>query len=238
MNSLRVLYLADRFDGPYRYRCLHACEQLRRGRSPRQRDACSDDPGVLDGARGLLGGRPLSIALERQGRSDRRARAAAGIPLVFDVDDLVFDPACADAMPFRAAIRARLGSEPTASTLRALRRTLEACDLALVSTPASGRTRRASGQAGARTPEPRLAALPEMARRTTGAPARCCGRRRRSATSPGSDTHDADFAAIAEPLRQRALGAPRRAAAGLSAISTTTSAALAESRRGSFGYRT
>jgi hypothetical protein len=100
MNALRALYVTDRWDGPYRYRCQQACEQLRADGAVAN-VAHVASAGVLDVIE-----RYGVIVLFRLPYSERvdaivqRARLL-GVPLLFDIDDLTFDPRLEGLMPFR-----------------------------------------------------------------------------------------------------------------------------------------
>jgi GT2 family glycosyltransferase/glycosyltransferase involved in cell wall biosynthesis len=198
--NLRVLYLADRADGPYRYRCLQACEQLRQD-GVRANVMRSSDPAVMGAISAysvvVLFRLPFGAEVEA---IVRRARAA-GTALVFDVDDLVFDPACTDLMPFRARYSKAAWEEAYGQKIRALYKTFQACDLALVSTPALAEHAERLGKPARAHPNLAPPLYLEMARRTARA-------RRLLRQVPtigyfsGSDTHDADFASIAAPLKK------------------------------------
>ncbi len=198
--SLRVLYLADRADGPYRYRCLQACEQLRQD-GVRCNVMRSNDPAVLDAISAysvvVLFRLPFGAEVEAIAS---RARAA-GTRLVFDVDDLVFDPACADLMPFRSRYSKAAWEAAYGQKLRALYRTFQTCDLALVSTQALAEHAERLGKPARVHPNLVPPLYLTMARRI----ARTRGVLRQAPTLgyfSGSDTHDADFASIVPPLRK------------------------------------
>ena len=137
MPSLRVLYVADRWDGPYRWRCRHAIEQLRL-------EGVVANVLHLEDA-GLLAALPsYSIAvLFRLPWSGRVAMLVDharrnGVPLVFDVDDLVFDVGAERQLPFFADLP-RDSQQGYRAQFPRLRRTLEACDYFLGTTPALAR---------------------------------------------------------------------------------------------------
>jgi GT2 family glycosyltransferase/2-polyprenyl-3-methyl-5-hydroxy-6-metoxy-1,4-benzoquinol methylase/glycosyltransferase involved in cell wall biosynthesis len=199
LAGLRVLYLADRDDAPFRYRCLNACEQLRES-GVVANVAHVDDPTVLQRIPAYS-----VVVLFRLAWSDRvrqlaTAARASGAAVAFDVDDLVFDPEIEPQVPFFP----RLPPETQAVYRRQfaeLRRTLEAADFCLGATPTIARRASASGKKAVVHPNllsrayVRLAAAIARAR-----PALLRGPM--IGYLSGSNTHDGDLAAIAEPLAQ------------------------------------
>src|SRR5258706_15908613 len=130
---LRVLYVTDRFDGPYRYRCEQACEQLRVDGAVAN-VARVDDPRLLRSLRRygvvVLFRLPWSEPLSEIVRVARESK----IPLVFDIDDLTFDPELSRLMPFRKRYTAERWSLTYGKQMTALRRTFDACDVFIGST--------------------------------------------------------------------------------------------------------
>ncbi|MFO0973105.1 MAG: glycosyltransferase [Phycisphaerae bacterium] len=197
-GSLRVLYVTDRFDAPYLYRCDHAVRQLRAD------GAGCDVASLADSTRIDLA--PYSVVvLFRLPWSPRvaalidRARAG-GAAIVFDIDDLVFDPARVDALPFLRGAPAWLAARYRLLAER-LQRTFLAADLFVGATPALADAARALGKPAV--------VHPNLLHPATLAVADQVARWRRSRELPpvisflsGSLTHNADFAAIGAPLRR------------------------------------
>jgi GT2 family glycosyltransferase/SAM-dependent methyltransferase len=202
-KALRVLYVADRCDAPFRYRCLHGAEQLRDAGAVAN-IARVDEPRLLD----ELPSYSL-VVLFRLPWSERvaaivRAAHEAGAAIAFEVDDLVFDPTVEPLMPFLP----RLGAAAVESyrrTFSALARTLEAADFCVASTETIARHAAARGKPAVVHPNLLSRAHMELARIV--APAR-----RALLHQPligylsGSNTHDGDLAstadAVAEALRR------------------------------------
>src|SRR5215471_1399492 len=134
MNALRALYVTDRWDGPYRYRCQQACEQLRADGAVAN-VAHVASPGLLDSFE-----RYGVVVLFRLPYSDRveaivnRARLL-GVPLLFEIDDLTFDPRLEGLMPFRRRYAAEEWAKTYGWQIAGLRRTFDTCDAFIGSTP-------------------------------------------------------------------------------------------------------
>src|ERR1700742_2150481 len=100
MTALRALYGTDRWDGPYRYRCQQACEQLRADGAVAN-VAHVASPGLLEVIERygvvVLFRLPYDERVEAVVAAARKAK----VPLLFDIDDLVFDPRLESQMPFR-----------------------------------------------------------------------------------------------------------------------------------------
>jgi GT2 family glycosyltransferase/glycosyltransferase involved in cell wall biosynthesis len=144
LSDLRVLYITNRGDAPYRYRCLNACSQLRADsvqcdvlhiRDPRLAELLPQYSVVV------LFRLPWSSRIETLVKAMR----TSGASLVFDIDDLTFDPDRLEAMPFlrNAAPLARQQYEDAAARLK---RTLDACDAFIGATPALARAAQAMGK--------------------------------------------------------------------------------------------
>lgn len=137
MRSLRVLYISSRHDSPYRYRCVIPCLHLRAEgigadivhvRDPRL-------PGCLV--------HYSVVVLFRLPWSPRvaeiiAAARAAGARVVFDIDDLVFDPDAVRQLPFLATAPAIVRAQYTSSSQR-LFQTFNECDVFVGATPALAR---------------------------------------------------------------------------------------------------
>ncbi|MFZ2752273.1 MAG: class I SAM-dependent methyltransferase [Lysobacteraceae bacterium] len=122
---------------------------------------------------------------------------ARGVPVVFDVDDLVFDPSRIDLLRFTAALDSE-GRKGVVEFTQRIRRTMSACDLVTTSTvPLSAETR-AIGLP--------VRVLPN----TIGASARAVAGRAHAARGngiaigyfSGTKTHEHDFAVCAGALRR------------------------------------
>ncbi|HEX7669788.1 MAG TPA: glycosyltransferase, partial [Polyangiaceae bacterium] len=198
MRSLRVLYVTDRFDGPYRYRVQQAAEQLR-AEGAVANVAHIEDPRLLRELPRygvvVLFRLPWSEAVEALVGVAR----GAGLPLLFDIDDLAFDPSFHDLMPFKSRYSAEEWARTYGRQTAALRRTFDATDAFIGSTPELAEHATLLGKkshvhrnvvpesylrAGLRTERVRRAL---RARPTIG-------------YFSGSDTHDEDFASIAPAL--------------------------------------
>src|SRR6266478_5136218 len=98
-ERLRVLFVCDRDDAPFRYRCLNAVRQLRAA------GVCAnfsrvDSPGLLKEV-----DRYSVVVLFRLGWSQRidelvAAARKSGATVGFDLDDLIFEPGVEQWMPF------------------------------------------------------------------------------------------------------------------------------------------
>ncbi len=196
-SDLRVLYVTGRGDAPYRYRCLHPALQLRA-----EGVAC-DILHICDRrlARRLpcysvvvLFRMPWSTEVEELVDQARRG----GAVLVFDIDDLIFDPELAEQMPFWAQASRLTRLQYRGLSLR-LRRTLEACDVFIGATPALARAAEGLGQRAFVYPNLLHPGLVAASRRI---------RTLRAARPPGpvvgymsgSMTHNEDFARVAPIL--------------------------------------
>jgi hypothetical protein len=121
-----------------------------------------------------------------------------GAVLVFDIDDLVFDPELAEQMPFWAQASRLTRLQYRGLSLR-LRRTLEACDVFIGATPALARAAQTIGKRAFVYPNLLHPGLIAAARRI---------RKLRAARPPGpvvgymsgSMTHNEDFARLAPIL--------------------------------------
>ena len=197
MPALRVLYVADRWDGPYRWRCRHAVEQLRLEQVPAN-VMHVDDPALLE----VLSSYSV-VVLFRLPWSARVAGVVArtrdaGASVVFDVDDLIFEVGAERLMPFFSDLPPATQAEYLALFPR-LRRTLEACDAFVGPTAMLARH---AERAGVRAfVHPNL--LGDGAARAGRALATLARATRRPpviAYVSGSNTHDRDLALVSEPL--------------------------------------
>lgn len=132
-DRLRVLFVTDRLDAPYRYRCVHACEQLRE--SGLVANALElNDPRLFE----QLSGYSVVILfrLEWSDRVEELVRSARqnGSKIGFDIDDLVFHPTIEPMLPFLKRL-----PESTVNAYRAqfagLLSTLREVDFCVAATP-------------------------------------------------------------------------------------------------------
>lgn len=198
MHALRALYITDRWDGPYRYRCQQACQQLRE-------DGAAADVAHLDSETLLDTLESYSVIvlfrLPYGERVDALVRAARrlGIPLLFDIDDLMFDPRLDGLMPFRRRYTAAEWATTYGAQIAALRRTFDACDAFIGSTPELAEHARRLGKRAHVHPN---LAPPSYLKNGKWA-ARLARVLRVQPTIgyfSGSDTHDEDFASIAPAI--------------------------------------
>jgi glycosyltransferase involved in cell wall biosynthesis/GT2 family glycosyltransferase len=207
MRSLRVLYVTDRFDGPYRYRCQQACEQLRA-------EGAVANVAHLEDAR-LLPELPRygAVVLFRLPWSERveaivTVARRAGLPLLFDIDDLTFDPSLDELMPFRSRYESEEWTRAYGRHMIGLRRTLDAADAFIGSTPELAEHAILLGKKS----HVHRNVVPEAYLRSGLWTERI---RRTLRTRPtigyfsGSDTHDEDFASIAPALARVLARSPR-----------------------------
>jgi glycosyltransferase involved in cell wall biosynthesis/GT2 family glycosyltransferase len=198
MNALRALYITDRWDGPYRYRCQQACEQLRA-------DGAIADVAHLESA-------DLLDALQSYGvvvlfrlpygeRVDAVVRAARliGVRLLFDIDDLIFDPRLDGLMPFRRRYSAEEWATTYGQLITNLRRTFDACDAFIGSTPELAEHARRLGKRA--HVHPNVAPSPYLkAGKWAARLSRALRVQPTIGYFSGSDTHDEDFASIAPAI--------------------------------------
>lgn len=203
--TLRVLYVTDRWDAPYRYRCQHACEQLR-GDGVVANVAHVEDPGLLESLESysvvVLFRLPWRERVEAIVDTARRL----GIPIVFDVDDLVFDPVSADLMTFRSRYSDTEWRESYGRYIDAVHRTFQMCDLFVGSTPALAERAAQLGKAAVCHPN----VVPRTYLRSGERVRRARRWLRKHPTIgyfSGSNTHDEDFnhigGALLRVLRER-----------------------------------
>ncbi|HVU02375.1 MAG TPA: glycosyltransferase [Polyangiaceae bacterium] len=198
MQRIRVLYVTDRYDGPYRYRVQQACEQLR---------ASGDVANVFDSrAPNLVRELPRygAVVLFRLPWSERvdeivQAARRAGLPVFFDVDDLTFDPSFSELMPFRGRYGPEEWARAYGHVMAAQRRTFDSADFFVGSTPELVEQARRLGKTSFLHRNVVPEAYLGMGRWTVRT-RRALRTSRTIGYFSGSDTHDADFASIAAPL--------------------------------------
>ncbi len=195
---LRVLYITDRTDAPFRYRCAHGCEQLRAS-GVNANVMKLDDPELLEEL-----GRYSVVVLFRLPASSRvrevveRARAN-GARVAFEIDDLIFDPAIEPQMTFLRDFPAVKLAEYR-HQFGALRETLHLADFGIASTPVIAEAMRDVGKDAIVFPNllsPTYVSLSRVVARLRPMLVReSCFLGYMS----GSNTHDADLESIAPAL--------------------------------------
>lgn len=191
---LRALYVTDRWDGPYRYRCREACEQLRKD------GAVANVLHVEDPRLRAEIPRYGVIVLFRLAWSERveavmEAARSSGIAVLFDIDDLAFDPSVDELMPFRNRYSAGEWASTYGRQMLGLGKTLLACDAFIGSTAELAERAARLGKPAHVHPN----VVPEYYLRT-GRFSRVVrgtlGREPTIGYFSGSDTHDEDFSSI------------------------------------------
>src|SRR5262245_26131004 len=198
MDAVRALYVTDRWDGPYRYRCQQACEQLRTDGAVAN-VAHVDEPDLTERL-----DRYGVVVLFRLPHGDRveaivKAARVRRVPLLFDIDDLTFDPRLEGLIPFRR----RYSSEEWAKTygrqIAALRRTFDVCDAFIGSTPELAEHARRLGKRA--HVHPNVAPAPYLrAGKWAARISRILRVQPTIGYFSGSDTHDEDFGSIAPAI--------------------------------------
>lgn len=199
MRSLRVLYITSRHDAPYRYRCVVPCLHLRSEgigadilhiRDPRL-PSCLIHYSVI-----VLFRLPWSPRVNEVVSAAR----AAGARVVFDIDDLVFDPDAVRQLPFLAAAPAIVQAQYSSASQR-LFQTFNACDAFIGATQALARHAKALKKPAHVYPNllhPQLVAAGRRIHKL----------RDRLQRFPvisyfsGSSTHDEDFAMVLPAIRR------------------------------------
>jgi GT2 family glycosyltransferase/2-polyprenyl-3-methyl-5-hydroxy-6-metoxy-1,4-benzoquinol methylase len=196
-DRLRVLYVTSRDDAPFRYRCLHACEQLRAS-GIAANIARLEDPGLVEQVPHyslvVLFRLPFSPLVEGLIEAARKSGATVG----FDIDDLIFDPRAEEWMPFLKQFPAER-VEAYRRDFAALRETMHRVSFCIAATPTIARHARQLGLRG--FVHPNLLAADQVRLSRVIAPLR-----KRLLDGPlvaylsGSNTHDGDLASIAQAL--------------------------------------
>jgi GT2 family glycosyltransferase len=198
MRRLRVLYVTDRFDAPYRFRCQQACEQLRREGAVANVAHVDEAPSLPElGRYGVI----VLFRLPWSRRVEQlvlQARTQA-IPVLFDIDDLTFDSSLAALMTFRRRFSADEWARTYGTQMTALRRTIDACDAFIGSTAELAEHAVRLGKTAYVHPN----VAPTYYLKAGNAVSRGRGFLRTYPTIgyfSGSNTHDEDFASIAPAL--------------------------------------
>ena len=196
-SDLRVLYVTDGWDGSYRYRCKQAVEQLRAAGATANVIHVAD-PDLLEALPSynvavlfrLPWGPRVAAVVERARRH--------GATLVFDIDDLIFDPSFEPLLGF-------LGDLPVGARreyrqrMRRLRQTFDACDHFVGSTPVLARYATAFGKPASVHPNVVSQEYVRLARWLFPLQP-WLDRTPTVAYISGSNTHDRDFEMVAPAL--------------------------------------
>ncbi|MCA9257459.1 MAG: glycosyltransferase, partial [Phycisphaerales bacterium] len=199
MRSLRVLYITSRHDAPYRYRCVIPCLHLR------AEGIGADILHVRDPRLPSCLVHYAVVVLFRLPYSPRvadiiTAARAAGARVVFDIDDLVFDPDAVRQLPFLATAPGIVRAQYETASER-LFRTFNACDAFVGATQALARHAKALEKPAHVYPNLLHPQLVETGRRIRSM-------RHRLQRYPiisyfsGSATHDQDFAMVLPAIRR------------------------------------
>lgn len=134
---LRVLFVTDRDDACYRYRCLNACEQLRAAGVVANIKRL-DQSDLLEAI-----SRYSVVILVRLPWSDRveeviRLARVNGAKVGFEIDDLIFRPEIEGLIPFLLRLP-HATVEKYRAQLMSLRETLKASDFCVAATPTLAR---------------------------------------------------------------------------------------------------
>ncbi|MCW5893923.1 MAG: glycosyltransferase [bacterium] len=203
--GLRVCWVTDDWDASYRYRCRHGVQQLRAAGVPANVYHLHD-PAL----RAALPAYSV-VVLFRLRWSDAVAAVvdaarAAGARLVFEIDDLIFDPSVEPLLHFLVDLPPAARREYHERFGR-LRRTFDACDAFLGTTPALARLAAALGKPAHVHPN----LLPPEYEATARRLLRLRPRHRTAITyGAGSNTHDRDLEAIGPALAEVLARRPER----------------------------
>jgi GT2 family glycosyltransferase/2-polyprenyl-3-methyl-5-hydroxy-6-metoxy-1,4-benzoquinol methylase/glycosyltransferase involved in cell wall biosynthesis len=197
LAALRVLYVTDSYDAPFRYRCMNAVAQLRAD-GVAANVLHLEDPGLLPALHSysvvVLFRLAWSARVEQLVGAARRQRAT----LVFDIDDLLFDADAYAQLPFLADLSPGQRLQYR-NLLPRLRQTFEACDHFIGSTPILVERAAALGKDAFLHPNLLHPSWERMGPWLRAA-------RRRFATAPviaylsGSNTHDRDLGLVSGAL--------------------------------------
>jgi 2-polyprenyl-3-methyl-5-hydroxy-6-metoxy-1,4-benzoquinol methylase/glycosyltransferase involved in cell wall biosynthesis len=196
-GSLRALFVTADGDAPGRYRCVHGAAQLvASGGEAKVSDW--EDPLLredVDHATVLVLFRlPWS---DRVGRLVARARAR-GIPIVFDTDDLIFDPAAIECLTFLDRLPPEDRDEYL-DLLPRVHRTFAESDSVVAATASLARHARSLGKVA--VTHPNLASPPDVRRGfLLRALRKAWPDRPWIGYASGSHTHDEDLACVAPAL--------------------------------------
>ncbi len=195
-GALRVLWVTDDWGASFRYRCAHGAEQLR-AEGIAANVMHVGDPRLT----AALPAYSVVVLFRLQWSARVEALVAAirrqGATPVFEIDDLIFDPGFEPLLGFLRDLP-RASQREYRERFRRLRRTFDACDAFLGSTPALVDAARALGRTDVLL-HPNL--VPPAYERL----ARWLSHRGRLAPPTiaylsGSNTHDRDLAVVSGPL--------------------------------------
>jgi len=196
--NLRVLFITDRLDAPFRYRCMHPCLQLRAENIPA-------DIALLDFVTPADIQRYSVVILFRlpwceQAEIVLRAARANSVSVLFDIDDLIFDPTLITTLPFWETVSVSDKARYIDLATR-LSKTFEEADGFIGATDTLAAVAAKKGKHSIVSPNvlhPSIVKIAPLLRRL----------RRISATRPmisymsGSATHDLDFLRVASSIKR------------------------------------
>jgi len=198
LRRLRILYVTDRVDAPFRYRCVHPVLLLREeGVAAEIRhlsEVTVEEVGAFSAI--VLFRLPWTEKVEAIVESAR----SAGTAIVFDIDDLIFDPEKIGELPFWDSV-SKGDQNRYLDLSNRLSRTFDAADYFLGATPALARAAERRGKIAAVHPN---LMHPYLARtsRFIAAARRYYARQPIISYMSGSATHDLDFMKIAPAIRR------------------------------------
>lgn len=195
---LRVLFVTDRLDAPFRYRCLHPCLQLRAEGVPA-------DITLLDSLSPLALSAYSIVVFFRLPWSEKaevilRECRKKAISVLFDIDDLIFDPRVITSLPFWDTVSVSDRAKYIDLATR-LAKTFRECDGFIGATRTLADAAFERGKQAFVSPNilhPSIVRVSPLLRRL----------RKITATRPvisymsGSATHDLDFLRVAASLRK------------------------------------
>ncbi|MBM4364261.1 MAG: glycosyltransferase, partial [Deltaproteobacteria bacterium] len=198
MRRLRVLYVTDRDDAPFRYRVLGPVRELRASGALANIVRLDDPtaPGAVAAYDVVV---LFRLAWDASVAQVVAAARAAAVPLVFDIDDLLFDVDAAERLPFRGMLAPSEWEARYASLIPRLRRTFDAANAFLGSTQTLVEHAARLGKPARLHPN----LLPreiERLGRVQGALVRALRGPPTLGYFSGSDTHDEDLASVADAL--------------------------------------
>jgi GT2 family glycosyltransferase/glycosyltransferase involved in cell wall biosynthesis len=190
--------VTDRWDGPYRYRCREACKQLRNDGAIANVIHLADPDLLAEIPRyGVLV--LFRLAWSERVEAVLEVARRSGIAVLFDIDDLAFDPSVDELMPFRKRYSAGEWASTYGRQMVGLRKTLVACDAFIGSTAELAERAERLGKRAHVHPN----VVPDYYLRAGRISVEIRGTFRRDPTIgyfSGSDTHDEDFSSIVPAL--------------------------------------
>ena len=195
---LRVLFVTDRLDAPFRYRCLHPCLQLRAEGVPADITLLDELSLEALAQYSVL----IFFRLPWSEKADAILKACRkkSITVLFDIDDLIFDPRVITSLPFWDTVSVSDRAKYIDLATR-LSKTFNACDGFIGATRTLADAAFERGKHAFVSPNvlhPSIVRASPFLRRL----------RKITATRPvisymsGSATHDLDFLRVAPSLRK------------------------------------